>query len=132
MVSAGPSVAPAPVIVTAVAGNGKLLWPVPGAIITQYFWAGHLAIDLATETDELYPGIKSALFYKGKQLGIAPPRFASLPVHTDCLSVRSSELADGRRDRIDNAIWMRHQRAFLPWLRVKSTTRTWAFSSRTL
>jgi murein DD-endopeptidase MepM/ murein hydrolase activator NlpD len=43
------SVAPAPVIVTAVAGNGKLLWPVPGAIITQYFWAGHLAIDLATD-----------------------------------------------------------------------------------
>src|SRR5690348_5140557 len=26
---------------------------------------------LATETSELYPGIKSALFYKGKQLGIA-------------------------------------------------------------
>jgi murein DD-endopeptidase MepM/ murein hydrolase activator NlpD len=42
-------VAPAPVIVTAVAGNGKLLWPVPGAIITQYFWAGHLAIDMATD-----------------------------------------------------------------------------------
>ena len=40
--------APAPVI-TAVVGNGKLLWPVPGAIITQYFWAGHLAIDLATD-----------------------------------------------------------------------------------
>jgi murein DD-endopeptidase MepM/ murein hydrolase activator NlpD len=44
-----PRVAPAPVLVTAVAGNGKLLGPVPGAIITQYFWAGHLAIDLATD-----------------------------------------------------------------------------------
>jgi murein DD-endopeptidase MepM/ murein hydrolase activator NlpD len=42
-------VAPAPVIVAAVVGNGKLLWPVPGAIITQYFWAGHLAIDMATD-----------------------------------------------------------------------------------
>lgn len=43
------AIVPAPVIVTAVAGNGKLLWPVPGAIITQYFWAGHLAIDMATD-----------------------------------------------------------------------------------
>ncbi len=44
-------VAPAPVIVAVapVVGNGKLLWPVPGAIITQYFWAGHLAIDMATD-----------------------------------------------------------------------------------
>jgi len=41
--------APAPAAFTAVVGNGKLLWPVPGAIITQYFWAGHLAIDLATD-----------------------------------------------------------------------------------
>lgn len=30
-----------------VTGNGTLLWPVPGAVITQYFWSGHLAIDLA-------------------------------------------------------------------------------------
>src|SRR5205823_4401354 len=33
----------------AVVGTGKLLWPVPGAVITQYFWAGHLAIDMATD-----------------------------------------------------------------------------------
>lgn len=36
-----------PIHVVAVAGNGKLLWPVPGAIITQYFSASHLAIDMA-------------------------------------------------------------------------------------
>ena len=41
--------APVPAPFTAVIGNGKLLWPVPGAIITQYFWAGHLAIDMATD-----------------------------------------------------------------------------------
>ena len=40
--------APAPAPFTPVVGNGKLLWPVPGAVITQYFWAGHLAIDMAT------------------------------------------------------------------------------------
>jgi murein DD-endopeptidase MepM/ murein hydrolase activator NlpD len=44
-----PAVALAPAPFTAVVGTGKLLWPVPGAIITQYFWAGHLAIDLATD-----------------------------------------------------------------------------------
>jgi len=44
-----PAPAPAPAPFTAVVGNGKLLWPVPGAIITQYFWAGHLAIDMATD-----------------------------------------------------------------------------------
>jgi murein DD-endopeptidase MepM/ murein hydrolase activator NlpD len=37
-----------PVVVNAVAGNGSLLWPVPGGIITQYFSAYHLAIDIAT------------------------------------------------------------------------------------
>jgi murein DD-endopeptidase MepM/ murein hydrolase activator NlpD len=31
----------------AVVSNGTLLWPVPGAVITQYFWSGHLAVDLA-------------------------------------------------------------------------------------
>jgi murein DD-endopeptidase MepM/ murein hydrolase activator NlpD len=42
--------APAPVVqpYVPVVATGKLLWPVPGAVITQYFWAGHLAIDMAT------------------------------------------------------------------------------------
>lgn len=31
----------------AVVSNGTLLWPVPGAVITQYYWSGHLAVDLA-------------------------------------------------------------------------------------
>lgn len=30
-----------------VAGDGSLLWPVPGGYISQYFWSGHLAIDIA-------------------------------------------------------------------------------------
>ena len=38
---------PAPVL--AVVGNGRLLWPVPGAVITQYFSAYHLAIDMAAD-----------------------------------------------------------------------------------
>lgn len=39
---------PAPLAVrTAVIGNGSLLWPVPGGIITQYFSAAHLALDIA-------------------------------------------------------------------------------------
>jgi len=38
--------AKAPVIV-AVVSNGTLRWPVPGAVITQYYWSGHLAVDLA-------------------------------------------------------------------------------------
>jgi len=33
--------------IVAVVSNGTLLWPVPGAVITQYFWSGHLAVDLA-------------------------------------------------------------------------------------
>jgi murein DD-endopeptidase MepM/ murein hydrolase activator NlpD len=33
-----------------VKGNGQLLWPVPGGVITQYFWSGHLAIDIAAPT----------------------------------------------------------------------------------
>jgi murein DD-endopeptidase MepM/ murein hydrolase activator NlpD len=41
--------APAPAPYAGSVGTGKLLWPVPGAIITQYFWAGHLAIDMATD-----------------------------------------------------------------------------------
>ena len=44
-----PAPAPAPAPYSAVVGTGKLLWPVPGAVITQYFWAGHLAIDMATD-----------------------------------------------------------------------------------
>jgi murein DD-endopeptidase MepM/ murein hydrolase activator NlpD len=36
----------APVVV-AVVGNGSLLWPVPGGVITQYFSAAHLALDIA-------------------------------------------------------------------------------------
>lgn len=32
---------------TAVIGNGSLLWPVPGGVITQYFSAAHLALDIA-------------------------------------------------------------------------------------
>ena len=30
-----------------VQGDGSLLWPVPGGYISQYFWSGHLAIDIA-------------------------------------------------------------------------------------
>jgi murein DD-endopeptidase MepM/ murein hydrolase activator NlpD len=35
-------VAPAKIV-----GNGMLLWPVPGGIITQYFSSGHQALDIA-------------------------------------------------------------------------------------
>ena len=41
-----PVVVHAPVV-TAVVGNGSLLWPVPGGVITQYFSAAHLALDIA-------------------------------------------------------------------------------------
>jgi murein DD-endopeptidase MepM/ murein hydrolase activator NlpD len=50
-----PTAKPAPTravaapVVTAVAGNGRLLWPVPGGEITQYFSAAHLALDIATQ-----------------------------------------------------------------------------------
>jgi murein DD-endopeptidase MepM/ murein hydrolase activator NlpD len=47
--SAKPSVA-APVfaaVARPVVGSGKLMWPVPGGTISQYFWSGHLAIDIA-------------------------------------------------------------------------------------
>lgn len=37
-----PPPKPAPVV-----GNGMLLWPVPGAVITTYYSSSHLAIDLA-------------------------------------------------------------------------------------
>lgn len=47
--------APKPVVRTFVppaapppTGSGELLWPVPGGVITQYFHAGHLALDIAT------------------------------------------------------------------------------------
>jgi murein DD-endopeptidase MepM/ murein hydrolase activator NlpD len=30
-----------------VAGDGSLTWPVPGGYVSQYFWSGHLAIDIA-------------------------------------------------------------------------------------
>lgn len=30
-----------------VAGDGSLAWPVPGGYISQYFWSGHLAVDIA-------------------------------------------------------------------------------------
>lgn len=43
-----PTTRPAPLPVrTAVIGNGSLLWPVPGGVITQYFSASHLALDIA-------------------------------------------------------------------------------------
>jgi murein DD-endopeptidase MepM/ murein hydrolase activator NlpD len=48
-----PSAKPAPKrvtvvpVVTAIAGNGSLSWPVPGGVITQYFSAYHLALDIA-------------------------------------------------------------------------------------
>lgn len=35
------------VATVAAASNGALAWPVPGGIITQYFSAGHLAVDVA-------------------------------------------------------------------------------------
>jgi len=47
--SAKPS-APATVfaaVARPVVGSGKLMWPVPGGTISQYFWSGHLAIDIA-------------------------------------------------------------------------------------
>jgi murein DD-endopeptidase MepM/ murein hydrolase activator NlpD len=28
-------------------GDGSLAWPVPGGYISQYFWSGHLAVDIA-------------------------------------------------------------------------------------
>ena len=28
-------------------GDGSLTWPVPGGYISQYFWSGHLAVDIA-------------------------------------------------------------------------------------
>jgi murein DD-endopeptidase MepM/ murein hydrolase activator NlpD len=34
-------------VITAIAGNGSLEWPVPGGVITQYFSAWHLALDIA-------------------------------------------------------------------------------------
>jgi len=42
-----PTPKPKPPVYVAVKSNGSLLWPVPGAVITQYFWSGHLAVDLA-------------------------------------------------------------------------------------
>ena len=33
-----------------IVGNGMLLWPVPGGIITQYFSSGHQALDIARAT----------------------------------------------------------------------------------
>lgn len=45
--TATPRPAPAAPVVAAVVSNGRLLWPVPGAVITQYFSARHLAVDLA-------------------------------------------------------------------------------------
>ena len=48
-----PVILPPPVrsgrvyINTRVSGNGQLLWPVPGGYVSQYYWSGHLAIDIA-------------------------------------------------------------------------------------
>ncbi len=42
-VAARAPAAPAP----APSNNGTLTWPVPGGVITQYFHAGHLALDIA-------------------------------------------------------------------------------------
>jgi murein DD-endopeptidase MepM/ murein hydrolase activator NlpD len=28
-------------------GDGSLTWPVPGGYVSQYFWSGHLAVDIA-------------------------------------------------------------------------------------
>jgi len=30
-----------------VEGDGSLLWPVPGGYVSQYFWGGHQAVDIA-------------------------------------------------------------------------------------
>jgi murein DD-endopeptidase MepM/ murein hydrolase activator NlpD len=30
-----------------IAGDGSLAWPVPGGYVSQYFWSGHLAVDIA-------------------------------------------------------------------------------------
>lgn len=43
-----PPVRSAPVFInTNVAGTGQLTWPVPGGYISQYYWSGHLALDIA-------------------------------------------------------------------------------------
>jgi len=43
-----PPVRSKPVYInTNVTGNGMLMWPVPGGYISQYYWSGHLAIDIA-------------------------------------------------------------------------------------
>lgn len=43
-----PPVRSKPVYVnTNVTGNGMLTWPVPGGYVSQYYWSGHLAIDIA-------------------------------------------------------------------------------------
>ena len=39
--------APAPPVVATATRTGSLLWPVPGGVITQYYHAGHLALDIA-------------------------------------------------------------------------------------
>ena len=51
--TAKPKPASAPVVASIarpISGNGSLLWPVPGGTISQYFWSGHLAIDIAAPT----------------------------------------------------------------------------------
>jgi hypothetical protein len=43
-----PSTVGAPQVGAATASrNAKLLWPLPGGVITQYYHAGHLALDIA-------------------------------------------------------------------------------------
>ena len=43
-----PSTVGAPQVGAAsVSRSGRLLWPVPGGVITQYYHAGHLALDIA-------------------------------------------------------------------------------------
>lgn len=43
-----PDPPPAPKVVAArPAGTGQLIWPVPGGVISQYYSAGHLALDIA-------------------------------------------------------------------------------------
>jgi murein DD-endopeptidase MepM/ murein hydrolase activator NlpD len=45
---APPTPTPRPVAAPQIVkGNGQLLWPVPGGVITQYYSASHLALDIA-------------------------------------------------------------------------------------
>ncbi len=61
-------VAPAKIV-----GNGTLLWPVPGGIISQYFSSGHKALDIAAPAGRAVvaadAGVVSSAGWKGSGYG---------------------------------------------------------------